>query len=155
MKPVTQEPTMTDRPDPSTDTSLGEPIERELRIAASPEIVYEYFVDPAKLVRWMGRSAQAEPTPGGLFRVDYNGSDIARGTYLDVEPPRRVVFSWGWEMPGDAVPPGASVVDVTLTPDGDGTIVRLRHSGLPTASIDGHAEGWDYFLPTLAATVAA
>jgi uncharacterized protein YndB with AHSA1/START domain len=152
---VTKEQTMTAQPDSNILAATAPSIERELRIAASPETVFEYFVDPAKLVRWMGTTAHAEPLPGGLFRIDYNGTDIARGTYLEVEPPRRVVFSWGWEMPGDPVPPGGSIVDVSLTPDGDGTLVRLRHSGLPTVAVDGHAEGWDYFLPTLAAVAAA
>jgi uncharacterized protein YndB with AHSA1/START domain len=126
-------------------------IEREIQIEASPDTVFAYFVDPAKVVRWMGTTATLEPTPGGAFRIDYNGKDIARGTYLEVDPPRRIVFTWGWEMPGDPVPPGASTVEVTLTPSGEGTIVRLHHSGLPAESVDGHAEGWDYFLPTLVA----
>jgi uncharacterized protein YndB with AHSA1/START domain len=146
---------MTSLPEPATDLAPAPAIERELRIAASPEIVFAYFVDPAKMVRWMGRSADLEPTLGGRFHIDYNGSDVVSGTYLEVDPPRRVVFSWGWEMPGDPVGPGASTVEVTLTPDGDGTLVRLRHHGLPADAIDGHAEGWDHFLPTLASVATA
>ena len=144
---------MTSQPDPAAGSAPA--IEREIRVEASPDTVFSYFVDPAKIVRWMGTTATLEPRPGGDFRIDYNGKDIARGSYLEVDPPRRVVFSWGWEMPGDPVPPGASTVEVTLAPSGLGTIVRLRHSGLPPASIDGHVEGWDYFLPTLAGAVAA
>ena len=65
-------------------------------------------------------------------------------------PHSRVVFTWGWE--GDsAVPPGSSTVEVSLIPDGDGTVVRLRHSGLPTAELrTRHAEGWEHFLARLA-----
>jgi len=129
-------------------------IERELTIAARPEIVFAYFVDPERIVRWMGRTAELDATPGGLFRIDYNGTDIVRGTFVEVDAPRRVVFTWGWEAPGDPTPPGASTVEVTLTPDGDGTRVQLRHFGLPPESVDGHAEGWDYFLPTLAEAAA-
>jgi uncharacterized protein YndB with AHSA1/START domain len=143
---------MTTQPDQAP--GVAPTIEREIRVEASVDTVFSYFIDPAKIVRWMGTTATLEPRPGGDFRIDYNGKDIARGTYLEVDRPRRVVFTWGWEMPGDPVPPGASTVEVTLTPSGAGTIVRLRHSGLPTESVDGHAEGWDYFLPTLAGTAA-
>jgi uncharacterized protein YndB with AHSA1/START domain len=129
-------------------------LERELLIAARPETVFPYFTDPERIVRWMGTTAELEPTPGGIFRIDYNGTDVARGEYLEVDPPRRLVFTWGWEAPGDATPPGASTVEVTLTPDGTGTRVTLRHSGLPIDAVAGHGVGWDQFLPTLA-TVAA
>jgi uncharacterized protein YndB with AHSA1/START domain len=130
-------------------------IERELTIAASPETVFTYFVDPERIVRWMGRTAELDPTPGGIYRIDYNGTDIARGEFVEVDPPRRVVFTMGWEAPGDATPPGSSTVEVTLTPEGDGTRVRLRHVGLPVEAVTGHTEGWDYFLPTLVEVAAA
>ena len=129
-------------------------IEREIRVAARPETVFPYFTDPARMTRWMGRTAELDPQPGGRFRIDYNGEDIVSGTYLEVDPPRRVVFTWGWEAPGDPLPPGGSTVEVVLSPDDDGTIVRLRHTGLPAGSVEGHAVGWDQFLPALVAAAA-
>ena len=133
----------------ATTTQAGV-IEREVHIAARPETVFRFFVDPERMVRWMGRTAELDATPGGAFRIDYNGSDIAVGTYVAVEPPTRVVFSWGWAAEGDATPPGASTVEVTLTPDGEhGTHLRLRHSGLADEAVEGHAQGWDQFLPSL------
>jgi uncharacterized protein YndB with AHSA1/START domain len=141
-----------------TDTSTAPTtgvIERELRIAASPETVFDFWVEPDRIVQWMGRTAVFEPRPGGRFRLDYNGSDIARGEVVEIDRPRRLVLTWGWEAPGDATPPGASTVEVTLTPDRDGTILRLRHSGLVEAAVAGHAEGWDQFLPGLATIAAA
>ena len=141
--------------EPTTAPAETGSIERELTIAARPETVFSYFVDPERIVRWMGTTAELDATPGGIFRIDYNGTDIARGEFVEVDPPRRVVFTWGWEAPGDATPPGASTVEVTLTPDGDGTRVHLRHSGLAAATVDGHAQGWDQFLPTLVEVAAA
>jgi uncharacterized protein YndB with AHSA1/START domain len=129
-------------------------IERELRIAASPETVFDLWIDPDRIVMWMGRTATIDPRPGGAFRIDYNGSDIASGEILEIDRPRRLVLSWGWEAVGDATPPGASRVEVSLEPDGDGTILRLRHSGLATEAVQGHAEGWDQFLPGLADAAA-
>ncbi len=125
-------------------------IERELRIAARPETVFPFFTDPEKLVQWMARKATLDARPGGVFRVDYNGFDIMRGEYLEVSPPNRVVFTWGWESEGNSVPPGASRVEVTLTADGAGTLLRMVHSGLPEPTVSSHIEGWDHFLPRLA-----
>jgi uncharacterized protein YndB with AHSA1/START domain len=140
----------------STPTSADATrIEREVHIAARPETVFDFFIDPARIVRWMGRTAELDPRPGGAFRIDYNGKDIVRGAFLELDRPRRVVFSWGWEMPDDPVPPGASTVVVTLTEVDGGTLVRLVHSGLPADAIDGHAVGWDQFLPALATATEA
>jgi uncharacterized protein YndB with AHSA1/START domain len=127
-------------------------LEREIRIAARPEIVFSFFVDPAKMARWKGLRATLDPRPGGVYRVDINGRDVARGEYLEVTPHNRIVFTWGWEGDGSPLPPGASTVEVSLAPDGDGTIVRLRHLGLPNPPLfELHAAGWDHYLPRLMA----
>lgn len=134
--------------DATTDVGDGV-IEREVRIEAPVETVFRFFADPDWMARWMGRTVTLDANPGGALRIDYNGSDVVSGTVVAIEPPDRIAFTWGWEMPDDPVPPGASLVEVTLTRDGTATVVHLRHSGLPAASVGGHAEGWDYFLPTL------
>ncbi len=78
------------------------------------------------------------------------------GRYLELHEPSRLVFTWGWEDPAEAVGPGGSLVEVELAPDGDGTRLRLRHSGLPDdAEVAGHGEGWDYFLARLVAAAPA
>jgi uncharacterized protein YndB with AHSA1/START domain len=126
-------------------------IEREVRIAARPETVFAFWVEPDKMARWMGRDVRLDPRPGGELRIDYNGSDVASGRFVEVDPPSRIVMTWGWEAPGDATSPGGSTVEVDFVADGDGTIVRLRHSGLAAGAVEGHAEGWDHFLPALVA----
>jgi uncharacterized protein YndB with AHSA1/START domain len=134
-------------------------VEREIRIAARPEIVFEFFVDPEKMKQWKGRQAELDPRPGGIYRVEINEQAIARGEYVEIDAPSRVVFTWGWEgqEAGDgehAVPPGSSRVEVDLTPDGDGTLVRLRHFDLPEQSREIHGEGWDLYLGRLAKAAA-
>jgi uncharacterized protein YndB with AHSA1/START domain len=129
-------------------------VEREIRIAARPETVFDFFVDPEKMVRWKGRRAELDPRPGGVYRVEVNDQAIARGEYVEIDAPNRVVFTWGWEgqETGEhAVPPGSSRVEVELTPDGDGTLVRLRHLDLPEQSREIHGQGWDMYLGRLAA----
>ena len=127
-------------------------VEREIRIAARPETVFEFFVDPQKICRWKGRKAELDPRPGGVYRVEINDQAIALGEYVEIHSPSRVVFTWGWEgqESGEhAVPPGSSRVEVDLTPDGDGTLVRLRHLDLPEQSREIHGQGWDHYLARL------
>lgn len=134
-------------------TAQGDVLEREIRIAARPETIFAFFTDPAKMIQWMGKDVLLDPRPGGIFRNDIDGQHIARGEYVEIRPYSRVVFTWGWENTSDP-PPGASTVEVTLTADGDGTILRLRHSGLSAVERTSHGEGWDYFLPRLATAAA-
>ena len=123
-------------------------IERELRIAATPETILPFLTDADKIVEWMAHHATIDARPGGMIRLDYNGFDIMRGEFVEVSP-RRVVFTWGFETEGAPLAAGASRVEFTLTPDGAGTVLRMVHSGLP-AGDGSHAEGWDHFLPRLA-----
>lgn len=124
-------------------------IRREIRVTARPETVFGLLTEPAKYVRWKGALAELDPRPGGIYRVQLNSRDIARGRYVEVVPYSRVVFTWGWEG-GGPVPPGSSTVEFTLTPDGDGTIVRLVHRDLPDEARDKHLQGWDLYLNRLA-----
>ena len=75
---------------------------------------------------------------------------IASGEFVEVEPPHRVVFTWGWEGEDSAVPPGSSTVEVTLTPQGEHTTLRLIHRDLPNPQeATGHTAGWDHYLERL------
>ena len=71
--------------------------ERELRIEASPETIFRYFIDPARMVQWMGVDAMLDARPGGAYRINVTGREVARGEYLEVVPHSRIVMSWGWE----------------------------------------------------------
>ena len=132
----------------SVDTSV---IERVITIQARPETVFRLLTDGAEYVRWKGERAELEARPGGLFRVVFpNRTDIVAGRFVEVIPPRRVVFTWGWED-NTLVPPGLSTVEIDLEPVGSGTRLRLVHRGLPVPALASHTEGWDYFLPRLTA----
>jgi uncharacterized protein YndB with AHSA1/START domain len=63
----------------------------------------------------MGIRAERDPREGGIFRVDPNGRDVIRGTYLQVVPPFRVVCTWGSEEKGRRVPAGSTRVEIELT----------------------------------------
>jgi uncharacterized protein YndB with AHSA1/START domain len=134
--------------------SATEPLRHEVLIAAPPEIVFPYFTDPARMTDWMGVGALLDPQPGGTFRVDANGRDVVVGEFVEVDPPHRVVFTWGFEAGGPAVEPGGSRVEVTLEREGDDTRVVLLHHGLPEQARISHDEGWAHYLARLSSTAA-
>jgi uncharacterized protein YndB with AHSA1/START domain len=100
-----------------------------IRIGARPEDVFPYLTDPALITMWMGDWAALDPRPGGQFTVDINGVPV-RGRYLTVDPPRRVVVSWG-VAGSDVMPPASTTVEITLRRDGNETVLELRHTDLP------------------------
>jgi uncharacterized protein YndB with AHSA1/START domain len=127
----------------------GEVVTIERRIGAPREVVFAYFTDPERYTRWMGHDAELDARPGGIYRVHVIEGSVARGEFVEVEPPGRVVFTWGWEG-NPMVPPGSSRVEVSFRADGDATLVRLVHSGLPDAAAMGlHREGWTRYLDHL------
>jgi uncharacterized protein YndB with AHSA1/START domain len=132
--------------DAATDTTV---YERTLAIDASPETVWDFLVDPEKLMRWKGINADLDPQPGGIFRCEVIPGHVARGEYVELDRPNRLVFTWGWDGDGD-VPPGSSTIVIELATDGDGTSLRFVHKDLPSAeAIASHAHGWDHYLPRL------
>jgi uncharacterized protein YndB with AHSA1/START domain len=129
-------------------------VDVERRIAATPEEVFAYLTDPEKYTRWKGERAELDPRPGELYRVRMGPDAVALGEYVEVEPPSRVVFTWGWEGNG-VVPPGSTMVEITLREDGDGTLLRLRHSGFPSdEDADQHREGWEMYVGRLVSVAA-
>jgi len=126
---------------------MSEAFRTEIHIAADPDRVFDYFVDPRLLVRWMGDLARLDPRDGGLFAVDINGV-IIRGRYVRVDRPRLIEIAWG-EAGNDEMPPGSTRLVVRFTAQAGGTRVELEHSGLGPREAPKHAIGWPHFLDRL------
>jgi uncharacterized protein YndB with AHSA1/START domain len=126
----------------------AETVTVSVHIDAPPEQVYEYFIRPEAIVRWMGDYALLEPEPGGQFTVDVKGAPV-RGRFMLLDPPHRLVISWGYAG-SDRLPPGASTLDVRFVAEGTGTRVDLEHRDLPGDERPGHAAGWAHYLARLA-----
>jgi uncharacterized protein YndB with AHSA1/START domain len=141
---------------PHRRTATEGVIEVERRIAADPATVFAYFTDPERYRLWQGLEAELDPRPGGTFRVTMTGHSrqVVEGEYVELDSPRRLVFTWGY--PGNAgLPSGGSQVEVVLRPDGDGTLLTVRHSGLPSDNAcQFHRWGWDLTLDRLVAAAA-
>jgi uncharacterized protein YndB with AHSA1/START domain len=135
----------------TTDATV---VRREITIEARPETVWEFLVDPEKATRWMGGAAALDPRPGGEYRVEVLSGNVARGEFVELDPPRRAVWTWGWEGGASSVGPGESTVEVELVAAGDHTTLQLTHALRSSDEAERHGVGWDHYLPRLAIAAA-
>ena len=92
------------------------------------------------------------PRPGDAFHLDLEGTVIA-GRYIEVDPPHRLVI--GWEPQGtDTATPTPALVEITLTPTGDGTNVKVQFSGLSAEDAAFYRPLWVRHLDRIAAAFA-
>jgi uncharacterized protein (TIGR03086 family) len=133
---------------------MAEPVVIERIIDAPPQEAFDLLTRPDRLRRWQALSASIDLRVGGDYRFTIVPGSIAEGTITEIDPGRRIRLTWGWSG-NDDVPPGASDLVIELEPQGDGTLVRFRHSGLEGEQAAGHAEGWNHYGDRLAAAAAA
>ena len=130
--------------------------QREVQIAASPETVWEFLVDPEKLARWKGRLAEAFDPRAGRRVPHRDRPGQHRGAASSSSWSRRAASSTRGAGSPDAdgpnvVPPGSSTVEIELVPEDGGTKLLFTHRDLPTReSADRHAHGWNHYLERLA-----
>ncbi len=127
---------------------------REIMIEATPETIWPFLTDAKKHLEWEGTAAEIDPRPGGIYRVLVAGEYQAAGTYVELVPMEKVVFTFGWEQEGNPIPPGSTEVEITLHAEGDKTRLRLVHRGLPDAAVEPHGVGWAHYLERLAVCAA-
>ncbi len=146
-----------------------ESIERELRIDASPEVVYEVISSPGHIKQWWGGAEAdldaAAESVGELAWRDETGArvHVVPITVLVADPPRSFSFRWVYDE-GEVAGPGNSLlVNFELVPLGKGTVLRLTESGFREKGWEAavleeqyqeHAEGWDRFVPSIGEYVA-
>lgn len=118
-----------------------------IEVAASPQHVFGYFTDPVSIVEWIGDFAVLDARVDGEFTLDIEGIPV-RGRYLAVEPPERIVVSWG-HAGSTTMPPGSTEVEFTFAPIEVGTRVTVEHRHLPDEHVTSHRTGWPMFLDRL------
>ena len=121
---------------------------KEIFIECSQKTLFSFFIDPDKMVRWIGQHILLEPKIGGKYRIDIDGENIALGEYKEINPYEKVVLTWGWEGL-DIMPPGSSTVEFLLTPQDKGTLLTLNHLNLPIEKITSNDQGWTHYMSRL------
>ena len=143
-------------------------IEREIRIEATPDVVYEVISKPEHLREWWPDDAELEPLPGAtgvLSFGDGSGSTahLAPLTVVEADPPQRFSFRWVYDEGAAATSANSLLVTFDLIPAGAGTLLRFsetgfREKGWEAAVLEEqyleHVTGWDFFLPRLVSYVA-
>ena len=123
---------------------------REIVIDATPETIWPFLTESEKHADWIGSPAELDPRPGGVYRASMGGgAHPAAGTFVEVVPLEKVVFTFGWDEKDHPIPPGSTTLEISLHPEGDKTRVRLVHSGLPADAVDDHGNGWAHYLERL------
>jgi uncharacterized protein YndB with AHSA1/START domain len=124
------------------------------RIAARPSIVFEAITTAEGVATWWGPDdvpvvrAEMDARVGGAYRVRFRTLDgrehEARGEFLEVVSPRRIVMSWNWAVGGELEEHGRiSRIEFELAPIAEGTELTFTHAGLSTeASAKSHTWGW-------------
>nr|WP_246523376.1 SRPBCC domain-containing protein [Neoroseomonas eburnea] len=129
------------------------------RIKAAPAAVFEAWIRPEILARWWGphhtmvHTAEIDARVGGNFRIslveDSGARHTVSGTYAEIVPEQRLVFSWAWEATAELV----SRVTVTFRPVPEGTEVTLVHDRFANeATATRHRRGWTESFERLAAS---
>lgn len=135
------------------------------RFSASAQRVFDAWLDPKLIGTWMFRPGvrneevlriAVDARVGGVlsFLVRRQGVEIDhRGTYREIDRPRRLVFTWG--VAGESE--DESVVSIDIAPLSTGCELTLTHAMHPKwADYAGRTEaGWTTMLAALAATVSA
>ncbi len=112
-------------------------IVQEVRFAARPSRVFDAYLDAKSHAAFTGAPARIDATPGVAFSV-WDG--YITGTNLEIERPGRIVQAWRTtEFPDEHAD---SRLELLLTPDGTGTLLRLVQTGLPVDQVASYEQGW-------------
>ena len=128
-------------------------LDRNVAIQAAPETVFRFFTDSERWARWWGAGSTIDARPGGRVLVRYPNGVEASGEVVELTPPTRIVFTYGYAS-GKPIPPGSSLVTIGLEPEGAGTRLRLVHEFDDPSVRDQHVQGWRFQLSVFGNLVA-
>ena len=148
-------------PPPAGASTAPASIQVRRRIAAPARALFEAWLDPRSIAAWMRpfdtvrTEARADAVVGGSYRIDMHQPDGGVvehiGKYVEIEPPRRLVFTWA----SPATQHKDSLVTIEFVESGGATDVTLTHEQLPEYMAQAHVEGWTSAFEKLAAQLGS
>lgn len=129
-------------------------VTRDVTICARMETVWEYLATDEGWAAWWGPGSSIKAVPGGAMQIVYPNGLTAEGTVHEVEPPRRITFTWGFPRPDPVIPVDGSLVEITLAPSDAGTRLQLVHRVANEEAAGAHRTGWRYQLGLFATLVS-
>lgn len=132
-------------------TALPHSLSRSVVIRARPTTVFRYFTDSSRFASWWGPGSTIDSRPGGEVRIVYPGGVVVTGNVVSLVPLEQISFTYGYEAQNrELIPPGGSLVTITLEPHPEGTLLRLKHDVPSSAAREAHGPGWRYQLSVFA-----
>jgi uncharacterized protein YndB with AHSA1/START domain len=128
-----------------TTKQLPHTLERTVTIQAKPDTVFAYFQDSARWAAWWGAGSTIDPRAGGKVYVKHPGGAEASGEILEIAPPDKIAFTYGYNS-GKPIGPGESIVTIRLERQGSGTRLTLTHALDNEAARNEHVQGWRFQL---------
>lgn len=126
----------------------------EIVIQAPASEVFSQLTTVDGLLSWIAVDATAHAVPGGELSWTHENGATMQGSFVELDPPRRLVIAYGWKDDLMGVPPGSTTVSINLTEEAGVTTLKLVHSSLPPDSIPDHTQGWVFFLDKLRVSLA-
>ena len=117
-------------------------------VPGSPDRVFDAWTDVDRLAAWWwpqlaGTSYDVDAREGGAYRITSPAIGVTvSGVYTEVDRPRRLAFTWTWED-GEPRPEVEDTVVVTFEPDGEATVVTVRHTSTAHEADGGALQGWN------------
>jgi uncharacterized protein YndB with AHSA1/START domain len=133
-------------------------IEREILIDAPVEVVWAVLTEPEHISGWFSDSIGIDLRPGGKAAFHWNEHGTVHGRVERVEPPRFFSFRWVVHHAPDFVQDSSTLVEFSLSAEGDSTRLTVVESGFPDLAgpdedkqrhFDGHRRGWEFELGEL------
>lgn len=139
-------------------------IERSLYVEAAPAVVFDVISRPEHIVGWWSDEAEIDPTPGAAGFISF-GDAAAGGKRVEITvdeaiAPRLFAFRWAYADGAQPGPGNSNLVTFELEPVGAGTRLRFSETGFADRGLPetearamhaDHSNGWDHFLPRVAA----
>jgi uncharacterized protein YndB with AHSA1/START domain len=143
---------------------IPERIEREILIDAPQDVVWSIVTEPEHVGAWFSNAAEIDLRPGGEAALTWDEYGTVLARVEKVEPPHAFSFRWARPLGAEPGEGNSTLVELMLSPEGDGTRLRVVESGFRDLAwsedekakyAEENSQGWDHELGELVEYVAA